>query len=207
MWAFFFSSGNLVCAYDKRCSTGFNALNVEHPGTLWLGERASLCPFGEAAGLARAWRWPEAMVTPGRAGICCLCELLEEGRAVRVKNILGRLCQTWPITWFNLALCLLALANANPHQAQSPSRKSMRWGRGKDQVSPCQGSELQPHPLGAAAPLCPQDISMHWVRFQSRCPQCQGGCTVGACTVKQGVNKFDPQKIRFRCKLHWKSHN
>jgi len=52
VWGFFFCR-NLVYAADKRCSTGFDASNIEHPGTLWLGACESLRPFGGAAGLAQ----------------------------------------------------------------------------------------------------------------------------------------------------------
>lgn len=73
------------------------------------------------------------MVTSGNTGVCCLC---------RMNAGLWGWRAFWEVVLDTLC-AYLHLLMQNPW-AQSPCRKSVCQGHGKDQVSPCQGSTSPP---------------------------------------------------------------
>lgn len=107
----------------------------------------------------------------------CSLSVPDEGWAVRVKSILGGCA--------GHALCLLAFADAKPLSAKPMQEKRVpRTWEGPGKALP----RLN------LTPMCPQDISMHLVKFQLRCLQRESSWGMGACGVKQAANQFDPRK-------------
>lgn len=177
-------------------------LDVEHPGTLMLGEFIPPLLWGSCwAGLgvkaARShghlWKsWHPLSVWAAGEGWAVRMRTFWEPVAVTAGNVI------------RLGFMLVCACWCKP-PSSNPSKKSR--GPGKNLLRSCQGSGFQPYPLGTAAPMYSQNISTHLVKFQLRCLQHEDGCGIGACWMKQGVSEFDPQKVRFRCKLRWKSQS
>lgn len=125
-----------------------------------LGECTPLCPFGETAGLAWVWRWPEITVTSGRAAftvcvsrqgkLACESKPLEEAFWKAVLYVTDK------IIWSDFA-CTDCY---NP-SADNLSRNSACWAPVKVLSAPvCCGTRVSPN------------ISTQW------------GFSPGACSVR-----------------------